>query len=73
MKLDTCAGRLLNSFGLSSDRNGGKAAGRPSACSWKICSARPMSFSRCRPRSSSPTPAGSESASSPAAAADTTT
>ena len=33
MKLDTCAGRLFSSFGLSSDASGGKAAGRPSASS----------------------------------------
>ena len=73
MKLDTCAGKLFSSLGLSSDCSGGKAAGRPSACSWKICSGRPPSVSRCRPRSSSHTPAGSEPPSSPAAAADTTT
>ena len=31
MKLDTCAGRLWRSVGLSTDRTGGNAAGKPSA------------------------------------------
>ena len=73
MKLDTCAGRLLRSLGSSSDSNGRKAAGKPSARSWKICSGRLTSFSRCRPRSASHTPSGSAPTSSRAAAADTTT
>ena len=73
MKLDTCAGRLVSSPGPSSDRSAGSPVGRPSACSWKICSGRPRSASRCQPRSFRPTPAGSASATSPAAAADTST
>ena len=73
MKLDTCAGRLLSSFGLSSDRRGGKAKGRPSASSWKIRSGGPRSFSRCRPRSLRAAPAGIGSRSSAAAVAESTT
>ena len=45
MKLDTCAGKLVRSPGLSSDRSGGNRDGRPSACSWKTCSGRPPSRS----------------------------
>ena len=73
MKLDTCTGRLFSSLGLSSDFSAGKAAARPSASSWKICSGRPRSFSRCRPRSLSEAPAGIESRSKAAVVAESTT
>ena len=73
MKLDTCTGRLFSSLGLSSDASGGKAVGRPSASSWKICSGRPRSFSRCRPRSAMRAPAGGGSGSRAAVAAESTT
>ena len=72
MKLDACAGRLLRSFGLSRDVSGGNAVGSPSASSWKSRSGLPRSFSRCRPRSRTEAPAGSDPDSSAAAAADST-
>ena len=73
MKLDTWTGRLFSSLGLSSDFTAGKAVARPSASSWKICSGRPRSFSRCRPRSLSEAPAGIESRSKAAVVAESTT
>ena len=51
MNVASWAGRLFGSAGLPSERSGGNSACRPAACSWKICSGRPRSFSRCTPRS----------------------
>ena len=73
MNDDSWAGRLFGSAGLPSDRSGGNPAGRPAACSWKIRSGRPRSFSRCTPRSASAAPGGSPSRTSTAAASDTST
>jgi hypothetical protein len=58
---------------VPSDRNGGNCPGKAAAVSWKICSGRPRSFSRCTPRSASATPSGSPSRTSTAAASDTST
>ena len=71
MKLDAWTGRLFRSFGLSSDRSGGKAVASPSASSWKICPGRPRSFNRCSPRSVSDAPAGIESPTRAAVTAET--
>jgi hypothetical protein len=66
-------GRLLGSSGLSSEASGGKADGSASASSWKTCSGRPRSLSRCRPRSRSLTPSGSRSDSRSAVVPEMTT
>ena len=71
MKLEACTGKLLGSCGLSSDRSGGNAPGSPGASSWKICSGRLRSFSRCMPRSRRLAPPGSASPSRALAAAET--
>ena len=73
MNADSWAGRLFGSAGLPSERSGGNCACRPAACSWKICSGRPRSFSRWLPRSASTAPGGSPSRTSTAAASDTST
>ena len=73
MNADSWAGRLCSSAGLPSDRSGGNSACRPAACSWKIRSGRPRSFSRCTPRSVSAAPSGSQSRTSAAAVSDTST
>jgi hypothetical protein len=62
MNADSWPGRLFGSAGLPSDRSGGNSACKPAACSWKIRSGRPRSFSRCTPRSASAAPGGSQSA-----------
>ncbi len=73
MNVASWAGRLFGSAGLPSERSGGNSARRPAASSWKICSGRPRSFSRCTPRSVSAAPGGSESRTSAAAVSDTST
>ena len=73
MNADSWVGRLFGNAGLPSERNGGNPAARPAACSWKIRSGRPRSFSRCTPRSASAAPGGSPSRTSTAAASDTST
>ena len=73
MNADSWTGRLFGSAGLPSERSGGNSACRPAACSWKIRSGRPRSFSRCTPRSASAAPGGSQSRTSTAAASDTST
>ncbi len=73
MNADSWPGRLFGSAGLPSDRSGGNSACKPAACSWKIRSGRPRSFSRCTPRSASAAPGGSQPRTSTAAASDTST
>jgi hypothetical protein len=73
MKADSWAGRLFGSAGLPSERSGGNSARRPAACSWKIRSGRPRSFSRWTPRSRSVAPGGSESRTRAAAVSERTT
>jgi hypothetical protein len=47
--------------------------GRPTASSWKICSGRPRSLSRCEPRSRRNAPSGRRSRSKAAVEAESTT
>jgi hypothetical protein len=73
MNVASCAGRLFGSAGLPSERSGGNSVGRPATSSWKICSGRPRSFSRCVPSSRSAAPGGRASRTRTAAASDSST
>ena len=73
MNVASWAGRLFGSAGLPSERSAGNPACRPAAWSWKIRSGRPMSFSRCTPRSVNDTPGGSASRTKAAAVSDSKT